>query len=409
MYIDRFSPAAPPLPATEYKLIKDPSPLEFSTALHSTSLPTLVTPDAFLPKSVSGAGVVGSETLSYSPVALLSPHDISSGASSLTNVTPLKHHASSVSSISPSETLSSASLPAHPLMEAMGGAKDTESEKQEPGDGFDPSLLMLPPSSSGSLSDLTVSPEKSLLVTADQESPTLEKDASSLIVAPLMKCSSSESASDGGQDVLVMTAPTKVSSLDEGPTAFPFALPDPVNIGDADSTSRTGSQTTTSFSLEQEPPVSETLNWPQLGQQYAPSSTTQESEDQEEETEDQEKLGLSDTNVTKSQESQAVSSNELEAAPPQIELKEKEENAEEEEGVQEKVEEKEEEEEEEEKDEEKKEEEEEEEEEEERKDKKEEEDEEEKLVNAGSPSTELDRNGDSTSHQGDIEGKQVEK
>ena len=380
--------------------------MEFSTALHSTSLPTLVTPDAFLPKSVSGAGVVGSETLSYSPVALLSPHDISSGASSLTNVTPLKHHASSVSSISPSETLSSASLPAHPLMEAMGGTKDTENEKQEPGDGFDPSLLMLPPSSSGSLSDLTVSPEKSLLVTADQESPTQEKDASSLVVAPLMKRSSSESASDGGQDVLVMAAPTKVLSLDEGPTAFPFALPDPVNVGDADSTSRTGSQSTTSFSLEQEP-VSETQNWPQLGQQHAPSSTTQESEDQEEGTEDQEKPGLSDTNVTKSQESQEVSNNELEAAPPQIELKEKEENAEEEEDVKEKVEEKEEEEEEEEKDEEGKKE--EEEEEEERKDKEEDEDEQEKLVNAGSPSTELDRNGDSTSHQGDIEGKQVEK
>ena len=51
-----------------------------------------------------------------------------------------------------------------------------------------------------------------------------------------------------------------------------------------------------------------------------------------------------------------------------------------------------------------------EEEEEEEKDKEEQEDEEEKLVTAGSPNIELDRNGDSTaSHQGDIEGKQVEK
>ena len=117
--------------------------------------------------------------------------------------------------------------------------------------------------------------------------------------------------------------------------------------------------------------VSKTQNWPQLGQQYAPSFTTQESEEQEEGTEDEEEPGLSGNNATKSQ----ISNNKLEAVPPQIELKEKDE-----EDVKEKSEEKKEEEEG--KDEE---------EEEEEKDKEEQEDE----------GIELDSNSDSTaSHQG---------
>ena len=108
-------------------------------------------------------------------------------------------------------------------------------------DGFDPLTLMLSSSSSGSLTDLALSPEKSLLVTADQESPTQEKDASVLVI------SSSESASEDEHDLLPVAAPTRVSSLDEGPTTFMYALLDPVNVDDSDYTSRAGSQTTTSF------------------------------------------------------------------------------------------------------------------------------------------------------------------
>ena len=114
VYVIVFSPAAPSLPASDYKL---------TNSLRSTSLPMLVTPDAFMTKSVSGA--------------------------------------SSMSSISPSESHSSASLPAHPLM---------------------------------------------------------EKDASVLVI------SLSESASKDEQDLLTMAAPTRVSSLDEGPTQMLYSI-----------------------------------------------------------------------------------------------------------------------------------------------------------------------------------------
>ena len=98
------------------------------------------------------------------------------------------------------------------------------------------------PSSSGSLADLTLSSEKSLLVIASQESPTQEKDASVLVISSsesatkdeqdllvisssesatedeqdLLVISSSESASQDQQDLLAKAAPTRVSSLDEG-------------------------------------------------------------------------------------------------------------------------------------------------------------------------------------------------
>ena len=55
-----------------------------------------------------------------------------------------------------------------------------------------------------------------------------------------------------------MAAPTRVLSLNEGPTTFSYALLDPVNVDDSDSTSRAGSQTTTSCFLKQEP-VSKTM------------------------------------------------------------------------------------------------------------------------------------------------------
>ena len=120
---------------------------------------------------------------------LLSPHDISSGASSLTNVTPLHHHVSSVSS----------GAPTHLLMEAMG-KKDNDDDSIRT---VDPLSALLPVSSSSasvSLSDHTMTPEKLQLVTANQQTPEHEKD---VFVIGHPRHLSSES-NDNGQEALVM-------------------------------------------------------------------------------------------------------------------------------------------------------------------------------------------------------------
>ena len=247
---------------------------------------------------------------------LLSPHDISSGASSLTNVTPLHHHVSSVSSEAGSVTDSVISLPTHPLMEAMG-KKDNDEDLVRT---VDPLSALLPVSSSSasvSLSDHTMTPEKLQLVTANQQTPEHEKDVSTLVIGHPRHLSSE--SSDNGQEALVMNTLTKVSSLDEGAAMFPSALPD----ASVESETESGSQTDLQFkaTMDQEPD-SETQAWPQIGQQYPPSAQLREEEGEGSEP--------GDADVVKSANSQEELTNSPEINQPTVQKVEEEENVEEE-------------------------------------------------------------------------------
>lgn len=243
---------------------------------------------------------------------LLSPHDISSGASSLTNVTPLHHHVSSVSSEAGSVTDSAISLPTHPILEAMG-KKDNEEDLIKNGD---PLSVILPVSSgslSVSLSDHTMTPEKLQLVTADQQTPEHEKDASaSTIVIGHPQRLTSES-SDNGQEALVMNTLTKVSSLDKGAAMFPSALPDTTVESETESGSQTGLQFEAAVDRESD---SEIQAWPQIGEQYPPSAQVREVEE--------EQGDKCDADIVKSVSSQEELTNSPEIGQPAVKKAEEE-------------------------------------------------------------------------------------
>ena len=217
-------------------------------------------------------------------------------------------------------TDSAISLPTHPLLEAMG-KKENEGTGEDSTRKGDPLSLLLPVSSgsvSASLSDHTMTPEKLQLVTADQQTPEYEKDASTLVIGHPQHLSSE--SSDNGQEVLVMNTLTKVSSLDAA--MFPSALPDASVESETESGSQTGLQPEATVDQE---PDSETQAWPQLGRQYPPASQERE----EEEEEGSERGVMSDADIVKSASSQEELNNSPEVAQPVVE-KVEEENIEEE-------------------------------------------------------------------------------
>ena len=300
------------LPA-DYKLLEELPPLEYTSTHSSNSTPALFTPDSFLRKSTG----MGGDHSPFSPVSLLSPHDISSGTSTFTNITPLQH--GNLSSETGNETGSeygselASSLPIHPLVGVMGKRRETDRTEAEVKSGSQSASLLQPlPSSSSSSSSLP--PDADLLktlegqqsVTPDQQTPPQEKDQSSLVTVPLRTHSSSESASENGQDALVLSSvvtspPAKSFPWEEGTAMFPSALPDAVNEG---TSALTGEETETASKTGSHPPGNEPVSGQELDStnnewEMHASLAIQKEEEEKEEEEEEKQGALADNNLLK--------------------------------------------------------------------------------------------------------------